>query len=67
MGRQTTTVPMRRCRICYQQKPKSELQRWVIQEGKLVADATGKLPGRGYYSCCEEHSNKLAQAIKRKG
>lgn len=59
MIRAAQSVPLRRCRVCYESRPKSMLQRWVIQDGQLVADPGAKLGGRGVYACSTEHSDKL--------
>ena len=43
-------IPLRTCVITKEQLPKQELLRIVrTPEGKVVADETGKLNGRGAY------------------
>lgn len=45
-------VPERRCVACGNRAPKSQFTRIVrTPEGKVVADATGKVSGRGGYLC----------------
>jgi predicted RNA-binding protein YlxR (DUF448 family) len=58
--RQTVT-PLRRCRVCYRQLPKAELQRWIRQDGQFVRDEAQKLPGRGYYTCSLECAERLSK------
>ncbi|MFI5240476.1 MAG: DUF448 domain-containing protein [Candidatus Saccharimonadia bacterium] len=49
----------RQCRVCRKRAPKSSLNRWVLSGAVLVLDEHKKLPGRGYYSCQGECSNKI--------
>jgi predicted RNA-binding protein YlxR (DUF448 family) len=58
-------LPERRCRICRTTRLKSDLQRWVWQDGELVSDLKQNLPGRGLYSCPGECSDKLEQHKER--
>ncbi|MBR5439560.1 MAG: YlxR family protein [Clostridia bacterium] len=45
-------IPMRTCIACRTEKPKKELIRIVkSKEGEFSVDKTGKLNGRGAYSC----------------
>jgi len=45
-------VPLRRCVVCGEQRPKSRLIRVVRgQEGGIDVDAEPKAPGRGAYIC----------------
>lgn len=60
-------VPLRRCRVCRTQLPKSELQRWVRAESGLEADDLQKRPGRGYYSCSPKCAEILPMAIRKTG
>jgi predicted RNA-binding protein YlxR (DUF448 family) len=46
-------VPIRTCLGCGQKKPKEELARIVVENGALMVDKGGKLPGRGAYLCPE--------------
>jgi len=57
------TAPLRRCRVCRTQLPKAELNRWVIREGRLVADDRQKLPGRGYYTCSQPRCAELLTKV----
>ena len=56
------TVPMRTCIACREMKPKKEMLRIVkTTDGKIFADPTGKMAGRGAYICtAEECQKKLA-------
>lgn len=45
-------VPERKCVACGRKAPKSELVRIALTpQGTVVADPTGKSPGRGAYLC----------------
>jgi hypothetical protein len=58
-------IPQRTCISCRQVRGKSELLRIVrTPSGVILADATGKLAGRGAYLCRD--LSCLAQAIKQK-
>ncbi len=47
--------PERSCLVTREVKPKEELIRFVVSpDGVLVADLTGKLPGRGLYVSCSQ-------------
>jgi predicted RNA-binding protein YlxR (DUF448 family) len=46
-------IPIRTCLGCGQRKPKEELARIVVENGALMVDKGGKLPGRGAYLCPE--------------
>ncbi|MBM9518706.1 DUF448 domain-containing protein [Desulforhopalus vacuolatus] len=51
------TEPIRTCVVCRKKFGKSELERYVWREGKVVADPQKKMAGRGAYccsSCCRE-------------
>lgn len=49
------TEPERSCIVTREVKPKEELIRFVVSpDGVLVADLTGKLPGRGLYTACSQ-------------
>lgn len=59
-------TPERMCRVCRQHKSKSELQRWVIQDWRLVVDSHQAFPGRGYYVCDLEHCRQtLPKTLSR--
>ncbi len=59
----TKKTPMRMCTGCREMKPKNELIRVVrTPEGKVLADATGKINGRGAYLC--KNTQCLAKAQK---
>ncbi len=61
-----THVPLRRCRVCRAQAPKTELDRWVMQDGQLTADPTQTAPGRGYYTDSPACAERLPQVLNRK-
>ncbi|EGQ3961802.1 TPA: YlxR family protein [Staphylococcus pseudintermedius] len=43
-------IPMRKCILSNEMKPKKEMIRVVKnKEGEISADVTGKMPGRGAY------------------
>ena len=45
-------VPLRTCVVCRGKRPKQELLRIVrTPEGEVLADASGRLNGRGGYVC----------------
>lgn len=47
--------PQRMCVSCKTRKDKKDLVRVVLaDDGRLVVDPTGKLPGRGAYLCRDE-------------
>ena len=57
--------PERSCIVTRDVKPKEELLRFVVgPEGQLVADLSGKLPGRGLYVTCSRLL--LAEAISKR-
>jgi len=56
-------IPMRQCIACRNQKPKRELVRIVRNnQGQLLFDQKGKLPGRGAYLCVS--ADCLRKAVK---
>ena len=56
-------IPMRQCIACRTQRPKRELVRIVRNnQGQLLFDHKGKLPGRGAYLCVS--ANCLHRAVK---
>jgi predicted RNA-binding protein YlxR (DUF448 family) len=57
-------VPLRRCRVCRQQRPKADLERWTIQDGVITKDENKMRPGRGYYGCPGRCSEILPKTIK---
>jgi predicted RNA-binding protein YlxR (DUF448 family) len=57
-------APVRMCRVCRQRGEKSGLRRWVIQDGRLVADEAQRLPGRGYYTDSPTCIEKLPKVLK---
>ena len=64
MRRAKSKTPMRRCVVCRESKPQSELLRFTFHDGQLLPDIDGKAEGRGYYLCRE---NACAEtAVKRK-
>lgn len=57
-------VPTRTCVACRTARPKAELQRIVrTPDGSIVADASGRLAGRGAYVCPDKDC--LTIAIKK--
>ena len=58
--------PLRWCRICRRQLPKSDLQRWTVQEGELRVDIEQTAPGRGYYSCSPKCADIMPRTLNRK-
>lgn len=57
-------MPTRTCVACRTARPKQELRRIVrTPDGSIVADATGKLAGRGAYVCPD--TDCLTIAIKK--
>lgn len=58
-------VPIRACLGCGQRKPKEELARIVVENGTLMVDKDGKLPGRGAYLCPETAC--ISSLRKKKG
>lgn len=45
-------LPLRKCALCGEQKPKSQLIRVVrTPEGEVILDTTGRRNGRGVYMC----------------
>lgn len=63
-------VPMRTCRVCRKRAPKQELQRWIVEEGCLVADERLLAAGYGLYCCrdgaCRERLGKKLGKRKQK-
>lgn len=59
-------IPMRKCLVCGEMKPKKELIRVVRDpEGKIFADMTGKKSGRGAYICRSAECLGLAKKGRR--
>jgi hypothetical protein len=60
-------MPMRTCKVCRRRAPKQELQRWVVEEGCLVADERQLAVGYGVY-CCREEScrERLGKKLGKK-
>jgi len=62
-------IPMRTCAACRQVLAKRSMTRLVRRaDGSVVADATGKVAGRGTYICNEaacREPRRLAEAVKR--
>ena len=52
--------PIRTCLGCRKHFPKRTLLRFVVRDGEVEVDPTGKRPGRGGYVCrqseCIEHA-----------
>lgn len=59
-------VPLRRCIVCREMKPKREMIRVVrTPQGEVAIDPTGKRSGRGAYVCFNESCLKGAPRGKR--
>ena len=56
--------PLRTCVVCREVRAKSELVRLVTSEGRIVADRTGRMPGRGAYACGEHLAGARARASR---
>lgn len=56
-------ISTRMCVACKTNYPKGELIRFVIQDGTLVIDLTGKIEGRGCYLCRKKEC--INKAIKK--
>ena len=54
-----------KCVGCGRSRPKAELLRIVLSDGRLVADPEARLPGRGAYVC--KNPNCLTTAVLRHG
>ena len=55
MGSGTKKIPQRMCVSCRTRRDKKDLVRVTLgDDGTLVVDPTGKLPGRGAYLCRDE-------------
>ncbi len=46
-----TGEPVRMCVYCRARLSKADMQRFVIQDGIIIKDEKGTLPGRGAYCC----------------
>ncbi len=58
-------VPIRTCAGCQKERPQKELLRVVrTPDGQVLADRTGRLPGRGAYLCPARSC--LEQAVRKK-
>jgi uncharacterized protein len=61
-------IPERTCRSCRQKGPRSDLIRFVVVGGRLIEDRSGRMPGRGMYSCneniCRERLAKSKKVLK---
>ena len=60
-------VPTRSCVVCRQKAPKSELQRWVVVDGAVVADEAQVHQARGYYAhvaCAEQAGPRILGRAK---
>ncbi len=62
----TKKVPLRKCVVCNERKPKKELIRIVKTGDKEVSiDLTGKANGRGAYLCLNVECINEAEKSKR--
>ncbi len=65
-------IPLRKCIVCGEGKPKKELIRVVRNNEKVVnVDITGKMNGRGAYLCTNikciemaQKNNKLSRVLE---
>ncbi len=62
-------LPQRTCAVCRDVHPKRSMTRLVRRaDGSVVADPSGKAPGRGTYVCdqagCRD-PQRLAEGVKR--
>lgn len=65
-------IPLRKCVVCGEGKPKKELIRVVRNNEKIVnVDITGKMNGRGAYLCTNikciemaQKNNKLSRVLE---
>lgn len=51
---------MRRCIACYESFPQDKLARFVLIDGKVVPDFSGREKGRGAYLCKNDKCLELA-------
>ncbi|NLZ70522.1 MAG: YlxR family protein [Clostridiaceae bacterium] len=63
--------PLRMCVCCRERDEQRNLMRFVVSDGEVVPDPTGRAPGRGAYVCgkpeCLEavlKKRRLGQALK---
>jgi predicted RNA-binding protein YlxR (DUF448 family) len=61
-GRAGRHQPLRTCVGCKAVRPKSELERLVLMDGRPVADPSGQMPGRGAYVCGNDECAGRARA-----
>lgn len=57
-------VPTRQCVICRERVPKPDLIRFVVVDGEVDIDRTGKKDGRGAYLCGKKECLEKAQKTK---
>lgn len=62
MSEKAKHVPTRKCVYCKASKPKAQLLRVVMQDGKIFVDETYKAKGRGAYFC--RNAECIRAAIK---
>lgn len=65
-------APERTCVGCRKARPKTDLKRLVVVQGRVVTDRTGTLPGRGAYvcpnvGCAEKARPRLGRALRLQG
>ena len=66
MEKKVKKIPMRRCVVCNEHKPKAELLRVVRDpEGGISLDFKGKKSGRGAYICRDVKCLKKARKSHR--
>lgn len=57
-------IPMRRCIVCRESKPKKELIRIIDKNTSIHIDKSGNMKGRGAYIC---KSRNCFETIQNKG
>lgn len=58
--------PVRTCLGCNARLPKSELIRYVWNDGAISVDPDQRLPGRGAYHCSNEQCEKRFNANRKR-
>lgn len=53
-------ISTRMCVACRTNYPKNELLRFIVENGELVIDKSGKIDGRGCYLCKDKECIKKA-------
>ena len=59
-------IPVRTCRGCGRRSAKADLNRLVAADnGKIIEDLTGSVPGRGVYCCKNEQCRQRLLGNKK--